>query len=30
MTLTPTVYLDECVDYNLVEALRRRGFSAPR
>jgi len=22
----PPVYLDECVDYHLVEALRRRGF----
>ena len=27
MTAAPTIYLDECVDYNLVGALRKRGFS---
>jgi len=26
MTKLPFAYLDECVDYRLVEALRKRGF----
>ena len=25
---TPSAYLDECVDHNLVEALRAQGYSA--
>lgn len=27
MMAPPPVYLDECVDYNLADALRKRGFS---